>query len=75
MPNMEEKKAFEHGCRCMLKMLEGSGYILQEGGRYDLCAVIFKLVDKAEKDAERMADMYAVCGYDVVMQACTYRRK
>lgn len=71
----DEKKSFERGCRCMLKMLEGSAYIFQEGGRHDLSSILFLLIDKAEHDAEKMSEMYASRGYDAVMQACTYRRK
>ena len=75
MPSMEEVKAFEHGCRCTLKMLEGCGHIFQEGGVYGLSDFIFMYVDKIEKDVKKMTDMYAASGYNATMQTCTYRRK
>ena len=69
----DEKIGFEHGFRVMLKMVEEGGYIFLKSGRKDLANAFFGFISRAERDVERITDLYAEHGYDAIMQAVENR--
>lgn len=70
----DEKRGFEHGFRVMLKTVEEGGYFFLKSGRKDLANAFFGFIGRAERDVERITDLYAEHGYDVIMQAIENRR-
>lgn len=71
----DEKRGFEHGCRVMLKMMEGVAYILQDGGQRAVAEAVFCFVDHAEQDVERMTELYVDHGYDAIIQVLEEREE
>lgn len=79
MPNLDEKLAFEHGMRVMLKLMEGCANEAQADGKPDKANFLYGIVDSAEKDIPQITDFYAQGGYAVLMrqvsQACIVPEK
>ena len=71
----DEKRGFEHGFRVMLKMVEEGGYLFLKSGRKDLANAFFGFVSRAERDVERITELYAEHGYDAIMQALEEREE
>ena len=69
----DEKRGFEHGFRVMLKMVEEGGFIFEKSGKYSLANAFFGFIDRAERDVERITELYAEHGYDAIMQAVENR--
>lgn len=71
----DEKRGFEHGCRVMIKMIEEGGYLFQESGRRDIATTFFGFVSRAKRDVKNMTELYAIHGYDAIMQALEERKE
>lgn len=65
----DEKRGFQNGYRFMLKVVEQTGYYLQKKGMYNISLAFIGFVDSAEKDVERVADLYAEHGYEGLSEA------
>lgn len=79
MPNLDEKLAFEHGLRIMLKLMEGCANEAMADGHKDNAYFLMGIVDNAETNITEIADWYHQSGYDVlqrqVAQACIVPEK
>lgn len=68
MPNLDEKLAFEHGLRIMLKLMEGCANEAMADGKPNYANFLLGIVDNAEQDIREIADMYHKSGFDVLMR-------
>lgn len=69
----DEKRGFQNGFRVMLKMVEEGGYLFLKSGRKDLANAFFGFIGRAERDVERITELYAKHGHEAIMQALKKR--
>lgn len=69
----DERRGFQNGFRVMLKMVDEGGYIFLKSGRKDLANAFFGFIDRAERDVERITELYAKHGYEAIMKALEKR--
>lgn len=67
----QEKKAFEHGCRITLKLMEGATNEATALGRPDHANFLLGVVDCAEEELKNIVQMYAYAGYDDLLKMIT----
>ena len=68
MPNIDEKNAFEHGLRIMLKLMEGGANEAMACGEKDNAYFLMGVVDSVEGGIPEIAEMYADSGYETLMR-------
>lgn len=71
MKTVLEQRAFEHGLRIMLKLMEGCANEAQADGKPNYANFLYGIVDHAEKDIPEITSMYAESGYETLMSQTT----
>ena len=64
MPNLDEKKAFEHGLRIAFKLMEGAANEAMAAGEPGHANFLLGVVDSAENEISNIVGMYAYMGFD-----------
>lgn len=79
MQTVLEQRAFEHGLRIMLKLMEGCADAAMADGKPGHANYLYGIVDCAENDIPEITTMYAESGYETLMrqvsQACIVPEK